>query len=41
MNDFSDFSDEDLEITELPERDEMLMLPFGLGTLGLTLTIGL
>jgi hypothetical protein len=39
MNDFNDFSDEELEIDELPERDEMLSL--GLGVLGINVSLGL
>lgn len=43
MHDRSDFSDEDLEITELPEREEMLSLTLALAALGLDLgaTLGL
>ncbi|HYH49573.1 MAG TPA: hypothetical protein VEG38_08500 [Acidimicrobiia bacterium] len=33
MHDFTEFSDEELEITELPEREEMLILTAGSLTL--------
>ena len=37
MYDYSDFSDEELEITELPEREEMLSVGLG-GLLGLNIS---
>ena len=39
MYDFTDFSDDDLEITELPEREEMLSLTLGTLSLGIPVNI--